>query len=748
MLVNKFFDAIGFGLLLCICPKLLSAQAPETISGFSPASGQLQLQLEHKLDELLSAQQIGEMIKVMSAEPHHVASPGGKKVIDYISSKFTQWGYQTSTETFYVMFPSPATRLLELVGSNTFKAKLQEPAFPQDATSGQAGQLPVYHCWSADGDVTAPLVYVNFGVPADYEMLQRMGIDVKGKIVIARYGQSWRGIKPKVAQEHGAIGCIIYSDPHEDGYFQGDVYPNGPYRPGLGAQRGSVMDMPLYPGDPLTPGQPATENAQRLKKEDAATLLKIPVIPIGYDDALPLLRQLGGQVVPQSWRGALPITYHVGPSTASVHLKLSFNWQIKPITNIIAKWPGAVFPDEWVIRGNHHDAWVNGAADPISGMAALMEEARCIAQLAKNGHPPARTLVFCGWDGEEPGLLGSTEWVEMHKKELQQKAVVYINTDGNGRGFVDAGGAHALEPAFSDILKQVKDPQYGVSVFERRKSADIMAASQPKEKQELMERQIYPLDPLGSGSDFSPFAQHIGVPVFNISFGGEDGGGEYHSVYDSYDHYSRFKDPGFLYGKALAQTCGRLSLRMANAPVLPFNFIHLHKAINQYSTEIVTLVNDMRQQTDLHNQLIQKGHYKLASNITAPLLVPAEKADVPFIDFSPLQNALAQLEKNAAQLNKVLQDIPPLKAKQINALLYQAEQQLLTTNGLPGRQWYRHSVYAPGLYTGYGVKTLPGIREAVEQRNWTEAATQINEASQAVNRLSLHLANIINLTIQ
>jgi N-acetylated-alpha-linked acidic dipeptidase len=396
-----------------------------------------------------------------------------------------------------------------------------------------------------------------------------------------------------------------------------------------------------------------------------------------------------------------------------------------------------------VIRGNHHDAWVNGAADPISGMAALMEEARAIAQLARSGHAPARTLVFCAWDGEEPGLLGSTEWVEMHKAELQQKAVVYINTDGNGRGFVDAGGAHALEPAFSAILKQVNDPQYGVSVFQRRKSAEAIDAADGKQKQEILNRDIQPLDALGSGSDFSPFAQHIGVPVFNIAYGGEDGGGEYHSVYDSYDHYSRFKDPGFLYGKLLAQTCGRLSLRMANANVLPFDFAHLHKAIQQYTTEIVSMLNNMREQTILENKLIADGHYKLATNITAPLLAPAIKPEVPYIDFSALQNALTALERNAIALNSALQQLPASKAGTVNKMLYQAEQQLLLANGLPGRKWYRHSVYAPGLYTGYGVKTLPGIREAAEERNWQEAAAQITEAAAAVNKLNSHLAATI-----
>jgi N-acetylated-alpha-linked acidic dipeptidase len=368
-----------------------------------------------------------------------------------------------------------------MTGTRNYKASLKEPALKEDATSGQeALQLPVYNCWSPDGDVTAELVFVNYGVPADYDQLARMGIDVRGKIVIARYGQSWRGIKPKVAQEHGAIGCIIYSDPKEDGFFQGDVYPRGPFRPEFGAQRGSVEDLPVYPGDPLTPGVGATKDAKRLDRKDAANLLKIPVIPISYGDAMPLLQSLEGAVVPATWRGALPITYHTGPGKNKVHLKLEFDWQIRPLYNVIAKLKGSDFPDDWVIRGNHHDAWVNGASDPVSGLAAMMEEARSIGEMAKAGWKPKRTIVYCAWDGEEQGLLGSTEWVEFHEKELQDKTIIYVNSDDNGRGFIDAGGSQALEPAFTEIIKEINDPEKNVSVYERRRAADIIGAVLPK----------------------------------------------------------------------------------------------------------------------------------------------------------------------------------------------------------------------------------------------------------------------------
>ncbi len=715
------------------------------IAGFSKANAEVQSATEKKFDANLSAKNVDQFIKDLSAVPHHVASPGGDATTKYIADKFKSWGYDTEVETFYVLFPTPVTRELSMSGSKNFKASLKEPMLKEDATSGQAGQLPVYNCWSADGDVTAELVFVNYGVPADYEMLERMGIDVKGKIVIAKYGRSWRGIKPKVAQEHGAIGCIIYSDPKEDGYYQGDVYPKGPFRPELGAQRGSVEDMPIYPGDPLTPGVGATKDAKRLDRKDATNLLKIPVIPISYADALPLLQSLEGQVVPEGWRGALPITYHVGPSISKVHLKLSFDWQIRPIHNIIAKMKGSELPDQWVIRGNHHDAWVNGAGDPVSGLAAMMEEARSLGEMAKTGYKPKRTIVYCAWDGEEPGLLGSTEWVEFHADELQQKAVLYINSDGNGRGYLYAGGSQALEPAFTEIVKDVKDPQANVSVFERRKSVDIVEAGSAQRRKELIGKTTYELEALGSGSDFSPFAQHIGIPSMNLGFGGEDDDGQYHSIYDSYDLYKRFKDPTFEYGVVLAKVAGRTTLRFANAEALPFDFRNLQKTISKYVTEVITLSNEMRENTAVENQLIKEKHYSISNNITASLLPPTAKAEVPFLNFGSLQNAVGALEKATNTLNDAITkaDIPAAKKEALNQKLYKAEQTLLTKEGLPRRGWYRHAIYAPGFYTGYGVKTLPGIREAIEQRDFKEAQEQIEVAAGAINQLTAYLNDAV-----
>jgi N-acetylated-alpha-linked acidic dipeptidase len=499
--------------------------------------------------------------------------------------------------------------------------------------------------------------------------------------------------------------------------------------------------MPIYPGDPLTPGVGATKDAVRLDRKDATNLLKIPVIPISYADARPLLESLEGPVVPAEWRGALPITYHAGPSKNIVHLKLDFDWQIKPLYNVIAKLKGSDFPDEWVIRGNHHDAWVNGAADPISGQAAMMEEARSIGEMAKTGWKPKRTIVYCAWDGEEPGLLGSTEWVELHEKELQQKAVLYINSDGNGRGFLEAGGSQALEQAFTEVIKEINDPEKNVSIYERKRSLDIINASTPKTKKELLAKKTFTLSALGSGSDFSPFAQHVGIPSMNLGFGGEDDGGEYHSIYDSYDLYRRFKDPTFDYGVVLAKTAGHTTLRFANAETLPFDFRNLQKTISRYATEVMALADDMRENTAVENQLIKEKYYVVADKVDDPLLPPVAKAEVPFLNFAALQNAILTMEKATNSLSDALgnNSLSADKKNDLNKKLYQAEQVLLTKDGLPRRGWYRHAIYAPGFYTGYGVKTLPGIREAIEQRNWKEAQEQVEIAAAALNSFSAYL---------
>ena len=709
--------------------------AQSSIIGFEADQVGQQKALEAEFDTMLSADNLDQWMKFMSAEPHYLGTEYGRKNAEWMVKQFKSWGYEAKIETYQVLFPYPKVRMLELIAPEKYKAKLTAVPVAGDAYTDQGDALlPSYNAFSTDGDVTAELVFVNYGIPADYEELEKRGIDVKGKIVIAKYYGSWRGIKPKLAAEKGAIGCIIYSDPKDDGFYAGDVYPKGAFKNATGVQRGSVMDMPLYPGDVLTPGYGATKNVKRLDRKDAPTITKIPVLPISYEDALPLLAALEGQVAPSSWRGALPITYHIGPGPAKVHLKLTFDWQLQPAHNVIATLKGTDFPDQWVIRGNHHDAWVHGAADPVSGMVALLEEARAVGMLGKAGKNPKRTLIYCAWDAEEPGLIGSTEWVEDHLEELQQKTVAYINTDGNGRGFLGVGGSHSLQAMVKEVAADVIDPQKGVSVAERLGARDLLNGGDGNPG----------LYALGSGSDYTPFIQHAGIAALNIGFGGENSGGEYHTIYDTYEHFKRFKDPGMVYGIALAKTAGRIVLRLANAEVLPFEFEAWHTTVQGYLTEINALINMMRGAVEQHNNFIDKKVFSLTADPKKPFNQPIRKIFVPYVDFSPLHNALANLKVTIDALEG--KSFVSLTSKgTLNDKLMHAEQVLTFASGLPRREWYRHQIYAPGFYTGYGVKTLPGVREAIEQENWEECRSQVTILATTLQNFDAHLQSILVL---
>ena len=744
--MRRFLSGI---LVFCVLSSVLFGQVQEkNLLGFSTQGSSNQKDLEAKFDSFLKRENLRDWMKRLSARPHHVGSPYGKENAEFMLSLFKSWGFDAQIEQFDVLFPTPKTRVLEMLAPEKFTAKLDEPALKEDSTSTQKNeQLPTYNAFSTDGDVTAPLVYVNYGVPRDYEELEKRGIDVKGKIVIARYGGSWRGIKPKVAAEHGAVACLIYSDPRDDGYFQGDVYPKGAYRNENGAQRGSVADMPVFPGDVLTPGIAATKDAKRLDRKDAPTITKIPVMPISYADALPLLRSLDGAVVPAEWRGALPITYHFGGGeNTKVHFKLEFNWEIKPIYDVIAKMKGAELPDEWIIRGNHHDAWVNGADDPISGMVSLLEEARGLGELAKQGWKPRRTIVFAAWDAEEPGLIGSTEWVEMHSEELKNKAAVYINTDSNGRGFLGIGGSHTLEKFINEVARTVPDPQTKLSVWERTRANQIINGS-PAARTEIMNRSDLRIFALGSGSDYTPFLQHLGIASLNIGFGGEDGGGSYHSVYDSFDHFTRFGDPNFDYSIALAKVCGHATMRLANADVLPFEFTNFADTVNQYVNEVIKLTDTMRDDTVAMNQLINSGMWQAVQDPKEVFIAPKTNKPVPFLSFSALQNSLAHLRESAKDFQTATsgKQFSPSTQKDLNAILMKTERFLTNPNGLPRRDWFKHQIYAPGFYTGYGVKTLPAVRESIEQRDWIEASRQINITAQTLENFANEIDKATNL---
>jgi N-acetylated-alpha-linked acidic dipeptidase len=685
------------------------------------------------------ARNIGEYVRIISARPHHLGSPYGKQTAEWILARFKEWGWDAQIENYDVLFPTPKERLVEMVEPTTFRLALEEPPVAVDPTSSQkAEQLPPFNAYSIDGDVTGPLIYVNYGLPSDYEELDRRGISVKGAIVIARYGASWRGIKPKVAAERGAIGCLIYSDPRDDGYFVDGVFPDGPMRSKDGVQRGSVMDMPTYPGDPTTPGRGSTPGVTRLDVKDVTTLTRIPVLPISYGDAQPLLAALGGTVAPMDWRGSLPITYRIGPGPARVHLKVAFDWSLKRAHDVIARLPGSTYPNEWVVRGNHHDAWVNGAQDPASGMSVELEEARALGQLVKQGWRPQRTIVYAAWDGEEQGLLGSTEWVEYHEAELRDKAVVYINTDGNGRGFLNAGGSHALEPLVNAVAKEIEDPDTKASVWKRMQARTI-AAGPPAQRNEARTRSDLRISALGSGSDYSAFLQHAGVPTLNLSFAGlDDSEGIYHSIYDDYYHFTKFLDTDFVYGRALAQTVGSLVIRLADASVLPFEFTSLADTVQTYVSDLEAQLKNRQTEVKELNQQIEEGVFTAIADPRRQTTAPVVESVPPSINFAPLDNAASALSQAADRYKKSLEAarsrLTPDQIRAINKGLIQSERHLTDTGGLPRRPWYRHMLYAPGFYTGYGVKTMPGVREALEQKNYAEAEREIVRVAEALTR--------------
>ncbi len=726
-------------MLTAFLVPLLPTQEPAAMRGFSEASARAQQDLEGRFRAIPSPDSLRSYLRLLSARPQHLGSAYGKSNAEWVRARFEQWGWQAAIEEFEVLFPTPRERIVELVSPARFVARLRESAVPGDASSAQqTEQLPTYNAYSIDRDVTAPLVYVNYGVPADYERLERMGISVKGAIVIARYGGSWRGIKPKLAAEHGAVGCLIYSDPEDDGYAQGDVYPKGPYRPADGVQRGSVMDMPLYPGDPLTPGVGATAGATRLSIADAKTLTKIPVLPISYGDAQPLLAALGGPVVPEEWRGALPITYKAGPGPARVHLKVRFNWDRVKLYNVIARIAGSAAPDEWVIRGNHRDGWVNGASDPLSGLVPELEEARALGQLARAGWRPHRTIVYAAWDGEEQGLIGSTEWAETHADELRRKAVAYINTDGNGRGFLHAAGSHSLERLLNEVAREIPDPETGLTAWKRSQLASINAATNARDRDALRSRADLRIAALGSGSDYTPFIQHLGIASLDVGFGGEGGDGIYHSIYDNFEHLTRFSDTNFVYGRALAQTAGTLVLRLANAEVLPFQFALLAETGGRYVDEIKALLSERRDAAVERNRQLDEKTFAAASDPREPT-APPRRADVaPFLNFAPLENALDSLRRSAELFEAAYRTaqaagFSKVPLADVNARLLSVERALTSPEGLPRRPWFRHLLYAPGFYTGYGVKTIPGVREAIEQDSWIEADAEVHRVAARIN---------------
>jgi len=740
-----------WGVVFCaiLSSQFMAAQAkeektpPTPLLGYSSQASEKEQGWEQKFRDGIVPANIRENMRRLSARPHHVGSPYDKDNAEWILSKFKEWGFDARIETFNVLFPTPKERVVELLEPTKFSAKLQEPVLPSDPTSSQtAQQLPTYNAYSIDGDVTAPLVYVNHGNREDYDRLDRLGISVKGAIVIARYGEGWRGIKPKVAGERGAIGCIIYSDPKGDGYYRGDDYPEGGWRPRLGVQRGSVMDTD-YPGDPLTPGVGATAEAKRLTIRDAKTITKIPVLPISYSDAVPLLSELRGPVAPDEWRGGLPITYHVGPGPAKVHLKVSSNWEMKPIYDVIATLHGSD-DNEWVLRGNHHDAWVNGADDPVSGQSALLEEARMLGELHRQGWQPKRSIIYCAWDGEEPGLLGSVEWVETHVDELKKHAVAYINSDSNERGFLGAGGTQDLQSFISSVARDIRDPETNMSVFQRSRLNSIVHAKDAEERKNIRSHNDFLLSTLGDGSDYTAFQDYAGISTLSVEFGGENDGTQYHSIYDDFYWYTRFVDTDFVYGRALAQTIGTAIIRLADADLVPVDYSPQAEAIAKYEAELEKILKDKQDEFTERDLELHEGAFAAANDPRRPTVPPPVEVVPPYMNFAPMKNAIELLKKSAERYSKALaawqrEGSPAVsvdKLQAINTDLIAVPRLFLSEKGLPARPWFKNQIYAPGAYTGYGAKPIAAVREYMDEKKWKEADAQIPQVAQVIENVA------------
>lgn len=675
-------------------------RAEEAIRGFSDEEAKQRQPFEERLRATAESNKIREFMTRMASEPHHAGSPASKAVAEYALDRFKSFGLEARIETFDALIPYPTQRTLEITSPVRYVAKLREPIIKDDPTSSQSGQLPTFNSYSANGDVTAPVVYANYGLPEDYAFLKSKGVDVRGKIVLVRYGRSFRGIKPKVAAEFGAVGCLIYSDPKDDGYFVGDIYPKGAFRPPAGVQRGSVMDLPLYPGDPLTPGKPSIPGVARLKIEEAKSLQKIPVMPISWEDARPILEQIDGEVAPMEWRGAIPVTYHVGAGPGIVHLKLQHDNATRPIHDVLARIKGSVYPDQYIIYGNHHDAWVNGAADPISGAASVLEAARILSKAMQQGWRPKRTIVFALWDGEEYGLVGSTEWVEKNREDLMKNAVAYFNSDTTLRGSMSIQASPSLEKFIEELMRDYPDPATGKSLLESTNKKTFKAG------------------PLGSGSDYTAFAHHAGIPSLNAGFDGNMSG-VYHSIYDSLRWFQYFGDPDYIFTTAFAGFMATGLARMSDAAVLPFDFVRVSKFIAGNVEEL----KKMPRAKGLNFEALERETDKLGA--TARMF----------------HQSLAAVEAKCATADKG-------KLKKLNEAIYLTERALLKPEGLPGRDWYKGLLSAPGKYTGYGAKTLPGIREAIELNKPEEAQQQIKVMTEAVSNYTERVRQVAKLAAE
>ncbi len=711
---RKFIAALILTMAQCLQPVTLA----QTIDGFSQRLTPEQRRLEEQFRAVPQSSTAREALRRLTAEPHIAGSPEDYATAIYVRDQMRSFGLQSDLKEYQVLLPYPRTpSIVELLAPRRERLQVREDVIAVDSTSGSRKIVPLYNGYGASADVTAPLVYVNYGLPDDYAALRAAGVDVKGKIAIARYGNSFRGVKAKVAEENGAVGLIIYSDPADDGYAQGDVYPKGPWRPDSSAQRGSVQFLFIYPGDPLTPGTPAVAGTPRLKKEEATNIPHIPVQPISYGDARRLLQPLRGPLRPRGFQGGLPFPYHVGGTNdVRVHLKTDIEFVTKTIWDVITRIDGAVENDRWVVLGNHRDAWVFGAVDPNSGTTAMIEVGRGLGQLLKSGWKPRRAIVLCSWDAEEQGLIGSTEWAEEKASELKEKAVVYLNMDAavSGPNF-GASSVPSLWKLIRSTAQDIRDPKTGKSVYEawrdrtwENTSEDNRYDGNGNEKLKPMPR----IGALGSGSDYTPFLQHLGVPSLDMGFGGDYG--VYHSAYDSFYWMSHFGDPSFQYHVAAAQIWGTVALRMANASALPFDYTDYAAQLREFVNETTRLANRRKMNDTFDARAMLKAIEQFGDE--------AEK----------IQKLRMDNERNALSDEKL---------RRINEALVQAERAFIDERGLRGRSWFKHQIYAPGFYTGYAALPLPDLRQAIEDGRAGDAAEAASRVTEAIERATELLKN-------
>lgn len=702
-------------------PSTDSSLQPVPIAGFSPARSAVEARLEQEFLAIPSAARAESNLRHLTASPHLAGTQASHRVAEWLRDQYQSFGFDAKIVSYSVWLPAARQVQLELVKPRRVELATPEPPVPGDPDTYNRHVTLAYNAYSPSADLTAPVVYVNYGMPADYRELARLGVSVKGRVVLARYGRAYRGIKAKLAEEHRAAGLILYSDPQDDGYAAGDTFPHGPWRPLGGIQRGSILYTQIYPGDPLTPGYPSVPGAKRIPPADAASLPRIPTMPISAQDASVILKALAGHHVPRNWQGALPFTYHVGDGRVRVHMKLLMDYRERPLYDVIAKLHGSL-DDQWVILGNHHDAWVYGAADPNSGTASLLETARALGRLVRSGWTPRRTIVICNWDGEEPGLLGSTEWVEQHRAELQAKAVAYINTDVgvSGPNFA-ASASPSLDDLIRDATNQVPDPDTGESVYDAwsEHSAGGSAELSGIKRQSPGARSPgeAPVGALGSGSDYSPFIDFAGIPAIDLAFSGDYG--VYHSVYDDFYWMQHFGDPTFAYHVALARVLGILALRLDEAGIIPYDY-------STYSSEIV----------------------RAAQGLAARVSQNADESAA----LQPVLDAASRLSESAsreAMAAGALASEPPNSAldSRVSLDLAGVEQSFLDPEGLIGRPWYKHTIFAPGTYAGYSAEILPGVTEAIKNGDLGTLRAESAAVSEALLRASAKLDQIAALLV-